>query len=62
MALSAIAVIYLTRAANDLPSLFPGHDGDSENIRIPPGVATLAVGIFSLGCAIVMAHPTRATE
>src|ERR1700690_3775377 len=25
-----IAVVYLTRAANDLPTIFPGHDYDTE--------------------------------
>jgi hypothetical protein len=25
-----IAVVYLTRAANDLPTIFPGYDHDTE--------------------------------
>ena len=56
-----IAVVYLTRAANDLPSLFPGHDGDSENFRILPGIVTLTVGIVLAGRAIAAAQPKRAT-
>src|SRR5579859_3171084 len=39
-----LAVVYLTRAANDLPRLFPGHDADSENFRLVPGMAALTVG------------------
>ena len=59
MACMAVAVVYLTRAANDLPSLFPGHDGDSEHFRIVPGIVTLTVGIVLLGRGLASAHPTR---
>jgi hypothetical protein len=31
-----LAVVYLTRAANDLPRLFPGHDADSEKLPADP--------------------------
>src|SRR5476651_141950 len=33
-----IAVVYLTRAANDLPTIFPGYDHDSENFQLIPGI------------------------
>jgi len=57
--LVGIAVIYLTRAANDLPTVFPGYDGTSENFRVIPGLVALASGIFCLGRAITNVHPTR---
>ena len=59
MALLVVAVVYLTRAADDLPSLFPGHDGDSEQFRILPGVLTLTIGSALFVRAIIAAHPTR---
>ncbi len=60
VAFVAIAVVYLTRAANDLPSLFPGHDGDSEHFRIVPGIVTLTVGLVLCGRGLASTHPTRA--
>jgi predicted membrane channel-forming protein YqfA (hemolysin III family) len=59
MVFVTIAVVYLTRAANDLPSLFPGHDGDSENFRVLPGVVILTVGVVLFGRAVTAAKPTR---
>ncbi len=56
----AVAVVYLTRAANDLPSMFPGHDGDSETFRIVPGIVSLTVGLVLLGRGLASANPTRA--
>jgi hypothetical protein len=58
----AIAVVYLTRAANDLPSLFPGHDADSEHYRIVPGVVTLMVGLVVFGRSAIAAVPLRASH
>jgi hypothetical protein len=55
-----LAVVYLTRAANDLPRLFPGHDADSENFRVIPGLVSLTVGLVALGRAFVSARPHRA--
>jgi len=62
MAFVAIAVVYLTRAADDLPSLFPGHDGDSERFRILPGTLILMVGIVLLVRALAAIHPTRSPD
>jgi hypothetical protein len=62
MALGAIAIVYLTRAANDLPSLFPGHDGDSEQFRVVPGVMSLTLAAVLLARAIADAHPRRVSD
>jgi hypothetical protein len=55
----AIAVVYLTRAADDLPSLFPGHDGDSEHYRIVPGLVALMTGLVGLGRTLPLVRPLR---
>ena len=52
-----IAVIYLTRAADDLPRLFPGHDGDSEHFRTLPGLVTLTAGLGLLGRTLPSLRP-----
>jgi hypothetical protein len=59
VALVAVALVYLSRAANDLPSLFPGYDGDSEHFRIVPGIVTLSVGLVLCIRSLVSTHPTR---
>src|SRR5690242_3283272 len=55
-----IAIVYMTRAADDLPTLFPGYDVDSETFRIVPGVVTMTVGAAALGRAIASTRPRRA--
>ncbi len=57
-----VATVYLTRAANDLPSLFPGHDGDSEHFRILPGVMTLVIGLVGIGRALPSIRVTTASR
>jgi hypothetical protein len=57
-----IAIVYLTRAADDLPTLFPGYDVHSETFRLVPGVVTLTVGAAALGRAIASTRPRRATR
>jgi hypothetical protein len=59
MACVAIAVVYLTRAANDLPTMFPGYDNDSENFQLLPGILTLTIGAVALARAVASVHPTR---
>ena len=54
-----IAVVYLTRAANDLPTVFPGYDPDSETFRLIPGILTLTVGAIAVGRAIASIHPIK---
>ena len=39
--LVAIGVVYLTRTAEDLPRLFPGHNGGSQHYRVLEGVVSL---------------------
>jgi hypothetical protein len=57
-----VAVVYLTRAANDLPSAFPGYDRDSENFSLLPGILSLTVGAVALARAIASVHPSRAQD
>jgi hypothetical protein len=52
-----IAVLYLTRAADDLPRLLPGHDGDSEQLRVVPGLVALTASAAVFGRAILTALP-----
>jgi hypothetical protein len=52
-----IAVLYLTRSADDLPRFLPGHDGDSEQLRIVPGLMALTVSAAVLARAILTALP-----
>jgi hypothetical protein len=54
-----LAVVYLTRAADDLPRMLPGHDADSENFRLMPGMASLVFGIGAVGRAITSVRPRR---
>jgi len=57
-----IAIVYMTRAADDLPTFFPGHNVDSETFKLVPGVVTLTVGAAALGRAIASTRPRRATR
>jgi len=50
----ALAVIYLTRSANDLPHLLPGRDGDSKRVLVAPGVTALLVGAVLVGRAVAL--------
>src|SRR5262249_60990309 len=43
-----VAVIYLSRGADDLPRMFPGHSGSSEHYRLLQGVAVLVLGVALL--------------
>ena len=59
MACAGVAVVYLTRAADDLPSLFPGHDGDSEHFRILPGIVMLTLAAVLFTRAVIASRPAR---
>jgi len=55
-----LAVVYLSRAANDLPTVFPGYDRHSENFRLIPGLLLLSVGIVAVGVTVARPRPRRA--
>jgi hypothetical protein len=49
-----VGVVYLTRAANDLPRLLPGYDADSDQWLVLPGLLSLTI-------SLVLVPITRAT-
>jgi hypothetical protein len=57
-----LAVVYLTRAADDLPTVFPGFDADSERFRLIPGVVLLMLGAVAVGRALASIRPRRAAR
>jgi len=57
-----LAVVYLTRAANDLPRVFPGHDADSENFRLMPGLTMALVGTVALSRLFASVQPHRVSR
>jgi hypothetical protein len=54
-----IAVIYLTRVARHLPTFFPGHDADSQHLRVTPGLLAAIVGSVTIARAIATSRPAR---
>jgi hypothetical protein len=56
----AVAVLYLTRTANDLPHVFPGYDGDSGRVLVERGALALLAGGAILGRVAMLAVPPRA--
>ena len=56
---TAVAVVYLTRSGNDLPTIFPGYDRDTENFQLLPGILSLSVGVVALARAVAAVHPVR---
>ena len=57
--LFAIAALYLTHPAEDLPRLVPGHDGDSQHLRSLYGAVTAAMASVALRIAYLSASPRR---
>jgi hypothetical protein len=57
--LFAIAALYLTHPAEDLPRLLPGHDGDSQHLRSLHGVATAVIACIALRTMYLSASPRR---
>jgi hypothetical protein len=55
-----IAIVYLTRAADDLPTIFPGYDADTENFKLVPGITTFTVGAVVLARVLAHVHLARA--
>jgi hypothetical protein len=56
------AALYLSRGADDLPHLLPGHDADSGDVLLGRGVALLVGGVLLLGHVVALARPTRAAD
>ena len=57
-----LAAVYLTRAADDLPSLVPGFDPGSDRILALPGIVLLLVGTVAVGRAVASVRPRRVTR
>ncbi len=57
--LFAIAALYLTHPAEDLPRLLPGHDGDSQHLRTLYGAVTAPVASLAVRIAYLSASPRR---
>ena len=57
--LFAIAALYLTHPAEDLPRFLPGHDGDSQHLRSVYGTVTAVVAVIALRSAYLSASPRR---
>jgi hypothetical protein len=57
-----VAVIYLSRAADDLPRIFPGHSANSEHYRLLYGVTMVIAGTALITCAALGTRLVRAAE
>jgi hypothetical protein len=52
-----LAMTYLTRSAEDLPRLLPGHDADSQSLRLVPGVINLLLASVTLSRTAASVRP-----
>lgn len=52
-----LAITYLTRSAEDLPRLLPGHNANSQSLRLVPGIVSLFVATVALSRAAAMLRP-----
>ena len=52
-----LAMTYLTRSADDLPRLLPGHDADSHSLQFVPGVVSLLVATVALARTAAIVRP-----
>jgi hypothetical protein len=48
--LIALTALYWTHPAEDLPRLLPGHDGDSQHLRVLNGLAVALIASVALRC------------
>jgi hypothetical protein len=55
----AIASLYLTHPAEDLPRLLPGHDVDSERLRVTYGAVSTLIACSATWIAFLSALPRR---
>jgi hypothetical protein len=60
--LVAIAIVYFTRTATDLPSFFPGHAARSTKHHVKHGIAVLAVAVVVLIAAWFTTAPTSRAQ
>jgi hypothetical protein len=56
-----ISIIYFTRTASDLPSLFPGHSAHSSRHHIKHGIAALGLAAVLVIAAWFTTAPKRET-
>jgi hypothetical protein len=49
--LLALMALYWTHPAEDLPRLLPGHDGDSQHLRVLHGFAVALIAAVALRCS-----------
>jgi len=54
-----VAIIYLSRGADDLPRIFPGHSARSEHYRFLQGVSVFVVGVALLVRAVSRTRRAR---
>jgi hypothetical protein len=57
-----IAVVYFTRTAADLPSLFPGHTAHSSKHHVKHGIAALGLAVVAVIAAWFTTAPKRETS
>jgi hypothetical protein len=62
LACLAVALMYMTRTADDLPRLLPGHDAGSEHYRVVPGIILSALAVLSLGQVLASIRPDANTH
>ena len=55
----AVAVVYFTKSAADLPSFFPGHDAGSTTTHTKHGLAMLGLAVVSLAGAWMTTAPGK---
>ncbi len=57
LALIAVAALYLTHPAEDLPRLLPGHDADSQHLLVTYGLLTALLSLLPLKVMYATARP-----
>jgi hypothetical protein len=58
----AIAVMYFTKTAADLPSFFPGHAAHSAKHHTKHGIATVGLALVALVGAWFTTSPERSSD
>jgi cytochrome b561 len=60
--LVAIAVVYFTKTAADLPGFFPGHAAHATKHHYKHGVAVILLALLALGAAWFTTAPERSPD